>query len=86
LEKTIRRAKAVGSYDNGVMEVKGYVDSSPRLVYKSPGGDETVYIPVKVDRGISWEQSQVGQPKAKAKIYLLSLPSLNKHVALCRRD
>lgn len=41
------------------MEVKGYVDSSPKLVYTSPGGDETVYIPVKVDRGVSWEQSQV---------------------------
>jgi len=59
LERIIQRAKVEGTYDNAVMEVKGYIDVPPKLVYSDPNGAITEYIEVKVDRGITWEQSQV---------------------------
>ena len=62
MEQIVRSAKREGSYDLGVMELTGakvYLESPGTCVYKDSYGAETIHYDIKVDRGISWDSSQL---------------------------
>lgn len=65
LDEIIRDAKAEGTYDTGVLEIKSFTDATPRVIYSNSGGNQVEYWEVKVDRGMSWDDSRAIYEEAK---------------------